>query len=104
MADPPEIPRGWVRHPRERMLITPLMAGIGGMLAFFTGVFIVVWLPIHTLHPPPSADLAPLSSQAHKGRDPLASNGCYVFPPRHSPPQELRAAAHLPLPQASQTR
>ena len=44
----PPVPRGWVRHPRERMLITPLLAGLGGMLAFFTVVAIVVWLPIHT--------------------------------------------------------
>ena len=34
----PGVPRGWVRHPRERMLITPLMAGIGGLAAFFTVV------------------------------------------------------------------
>ena len=48
MADEPssehQVPRGWVRHPPERMLITPLMAGLGGMLAFFTVVAIVVWL------------------------------------------------------------
>jgi len=29
-----QVPRGWVRHPPERMLITPLMAGLGGMVAF----------------------------------------------------------------------
>ena len=29
------LPRGWARHPKERMLITPLMAGLGGLLAFF---------------------------------------------------------------------
>ena len=74
----PQIPRGWVRHPRERMLITPLMAGIGGMLAFFTVVLVVVWLPIHTFDPPPSADCAPLSDQARSGRNLFASNGCYV--------------------------
>jgi hypothetical protein len=36
------IPRGWARHPHERMLITPWLAGIGGLLAFFTVVAIVV--------------------------------------------------------------
>ena len=66
---PPQVPRGWVRHPRERMLITPLVAGIGGLLAFFTVVAIVVWLPIHTFDPPPSSDWAPLSSEAHAGRN-----------------------------------
>ena len=34
---------------------------------------IVVWLPIHTFDPPPSADWAPLSNQAVKGRNLFAS-------------------------------
>ncbi len=46
----PERPRGWAPHPPERMLITPLVAGLGGLLAFFTVVFIVVWLPRHGAH------------------------------------------------------
>jgi cytochrome c oxidase cbb3-type subunit II len=98
----PQIPRGWVRHPHERMLITPLMAGIGGMLAFFTVVFIVVWLPIHTFDPPASADWAPLSSQAHKGRDLFASNGCYVCHSGYSRPQDVRAALYFLYPKVSQ--
>ena len=59
----PRIPRGWARHPRERMLITPLVAGLGGLVAFFVVVCVVVWLPIHTFDPPPSADWAPLSNR-----------------------------------------
>jgi len=98
----PQIPRGWVRHPRERMLITPLMAGIGGMLAFFTVVFIVVWLPIHTFDPPPSADWAPLSNQALKGRDLFAANGCYVCHSGYSRPQDVRAALYFLYPKVSQ--
>src|SRR5918911_5140708 len=82
----PGVPRGWVRHPRERMLITPLMAGIGGLFAFFVVVFIVVWLPIHTFDPPASAHWGPLSNQAHKGRDLFASNGCYVCHSGYSRP------------------
>ena len=46
------LPRGWARHPPERMLITPLVAGLGGLIAFFVVVFIVVWLPIHPFDPP----------------------------------------------------
>ena len=76
--DGPERPRGWAPHPREQMLITPLVAGLGGLLAFFTVVFIVVWLPIHTFDPPASLDWAPLSDQAVKGRILFAQNGCYV--------------------------
>src|SRR6266542_3165701 len=73
-------PRGWAPHPRERMLITPLVAGLGGLLAFFTVVFIVVWLPIHTFDPPPSEDWAPLSNAAVKGRNLFAENGSYQSP------------------------
>jgi cytochrome c oxidase cbb3-type subunit II len=97
-----EIPRGWVRHPRERMLITPLMAGIGGLLAFFTVVFIVVWLPIHTFDPPASADWAPLSNDAPKGRNLFASNGCYVCHSGYSRPQDVRAALYFLYPKVSE--
>ena len=55
-SDEPQVPRGWARHPPERMLITPLVAGVGGLIAFFIVVFVVVWLPIHTFDPPASDD------------------------------------------------
>jgi cbb3-type cytochrome oxidase cytochrome c subunit/mono/diheme cytochrome c family protein len=98
----PGVPRGWVRHPRERMLITPLMAGIGGLLAFFTVVFIVVWLPIHTFDPPASNDWAPLSDAAVKGRNLFASNGCYVCHSGYSRPQDVREALYFLYPKVSQ--
>ena len=101
-AGTPGVPRGWVRHPRERMLITPLMAGVGGLLAFFTVVLIVVWLPIHTFDPPPSGDWAPLSNQAHAGRNLFASNGCYVCHSGYSRPQDVRASLYFLYPKVSQ--
>jgi cbb3-type cytochrome oxidase cytochrome c subunit len=101
---PPErpLPRGWARHPAERMLITPLVAGLGGLIAFFVVVFIVVWLPIHTFDPPPSADWAPLSDQAVKGRNLFASNGCYVCHSGYSRPQDVRYALYFLYPKVSQ--
>jgi cytochrome c oxidase cbb3-type subunit 2 len=103
---PPEpdlsIPRGWARHPRERMLITPLVAGIGGLLAFFTVVAIVVWLPIHTFDPPASADWSPLTDQAVKGRNLFAANGCYVCHSGYSRPQDVREALYFLYPKVSQ--
>jgi cytochrome c oxidase cbb3-type subunit II len=98
----PGIPRGWARHPPERMLITPLVAGLGGLIAFFVVVFIVVWLPIHTFDPPPSNDWAPLSDQAVKGRNLFASNGCYVCHSGYSRPQDVRYAVYFLYPKASQ--
>ena len=84
------------------MLITPLVAGLGGLLAFFTVVFIVVWLPIHTFDPPPSADWAPLSDQAVKGRNLFAQNGCYVCHSGYSRPQDVREGLYFLYPKVSQ--
>ncbi|MFL5960678.1 MAG: cbb3-type cytochrome c oxidase subunit II [Gaiellaceae bacterium] len=103
---PPEseerIPRGWARHPRERMLITPWVAGLGGLVAFFTVVAIVVWLPIHTFDPPPSEDWAPLSNQALAGRALFAQNGCYVCHSGYSRPQDVRHALYFLYPKVSE--
>lgn len=102
-GEPPQpLPRGWSRHPKERMLITPLMAGVGGLLAFFCVVGIVVWLPIHTFDPPASADWAPLSNVALKGRDLFAQNGCYVCHSGYSRPQDVREALYFLYPKVSQ--
>src|SRR5438094_6812333 len=97
----PGVPGGWVRHPRERMLITPLMAGVGGLLAFFTVVAIVVWLPIHTFDPPPSSDWAPLSDQAATGRNRFAANGCYVCHSGYSRPHDVREGLYFLYPKIS---
>jgi len=98
----PVVPRGWARRPPERMLITPLVAGLGGLIAFFVVVFIVVWLPIHTFDPPASADWTPLSNQAVKGRNIFASNGCYVCHSGYSRPQDVRYQLYFLYPKVSQ--
>jgi cbb3-type cytochrome oxidase cytochrome c subunit len=84
------------------MLITPLMAGVGGLIAFFVVVAIVVWLPIHTFDPPPSADWAPLSDSALAGRKLFAQNGCYVCHSGYSRPQDVREALYFLYPKVSQ--
>src|SRR6266511_2784150 len=98
----PPVPRGWARHPAERMLITPIMAGVGGLIAFFIVVAIVVWLPIHTFDPPPSADWAPLSNVAWQGRNLFASNNCYVCHSGYSRPQDVRYQLYFLYPKVSQ--
>src|SRR6266516_3527637 len=101
-SDGPDRPRGWAPHPRERMLITPLVAGLGGLLAFFTVVFIVVWLPIHTFDPPASDDWAPLSDAAVKGRNLFAQNNCYVCHSGYVRPQDVRESLYFLYPKVSQ--
>jgi cytochrome c oxidase cbb3-type subunit II len=100
--DEERIPRGWARHPRERMLITPWVAGLGGLIAFFTVVAIVVWLPIHTFDPAASEDWAPLSNHALAGRALFAQNGCYVCHSGYSRPQDVRHALYFLYPKISQ--
>jgi cbb3-type cytochrome oxidase cytochrome c subunit len=95
-------PRGWSEHPPEQMLITPWIAGIGGLLVFLVVVFVVVWLPVHTFDPPPSNDWAPLSSQAKKGRNLFASNNCFVCHSGYSRPQDVRQALYFLYPKVSQ--
>jgi cytochrome c oxidase cbb3-type subunit II len=110
MADEPEAdkgpdsqsPRGWSPHPPEKMLITPWVAGIGGLLVFLTVVFVVVWLPVHTFDPPASDDWAPLNAQAVKGRSLFAANNCYVCHSGYSRPQDVREALYFLYPKVSQ--
>jgi cytochrome c oxidase cbb3-type subunit II len=84
------------------MLITPLLAGVGGLIAFFVVVAIVVWLPIHTFDPPPSTDWAPLSNAALKGRALFAQNGCYVCHSGYTRPQDVRQSLYFLYPKVSQ--
>jgi cytochrome c oxidase cbb3-type subunit 2 len=98
----PRAPRGWAPHPPERMLITPLVAGLGGLIAFFAVVFVVVWLPIHTFDPPASGDWAPLSNDAEQGRELFAENGCYVCHSGYSRPQDVRYGLYFLYPKVSQ--
>src|SRR6266511_3076858 len=84
------------------MLITPLVAGLGGLIAFFVVVAVGVWLPLHTFDPPPSADWAPLSNDAEKGRNLFASNNCYVCHSGYSRPQDVRYQLYFLYPKISQ--
>jgi cytochrome c oxidase cbb3-type subunit II len=95
-------PRGWAVHPPEKMLITPWIAGIGGLMVFLFVVFVVVWLPVSTFDPPPSDDWAPLNSQATKGRHLFASNNCFVCHSGYSRPQDVRQALYFLYPKVSQ--
>ncbi len=53
------------------MLITPLIAGVGGLIAFFAVVFVVVWLPIHTFDPPAVGRLDAALEGGRQGPQPL---------------------------------
>jgi cytochrome c oxidase cbb3-type subunit 2 len=101
-AEEPQSPRGWSPHPPEKMLITPWVAGLGGLLVFFAVVFVVVWLPVHTFDPPPSNDWTPLNDQAVQGRNLFSANNCFVCHSGYSRPQDVRQALYFLYPKVSQ--
>src|SRR5439155_702501 len=59
-------------------------------------------LPTRPFDPPASADWAPLSDGAVKGRNLFASNDCYVCHSGYSRPQDVREALYFLYPKVSQ--
>jgi cytochrome c oxidase cbb3-type subunit 2 len=90
----PVHPTEWPAHPRKKMLMTPLMASVGAMLAFFTVVFMVVVLPTTTFEPPPSDNWRPLTELELKGRDVFLANGCIYCHSGFSRPQDELASQY----------
>ena len=84
------------------MLITPWVAGIGGLLVFLTVVFVVVWLPMHTFDPPPSEDWAPLNSTPSRGATCSRRTTASSATPGYSRPQDVREALYFLYPKVSQ--
>jgi cbb3-type cytochrome c oxidase subunit II len=99
----PEVPEGFQREGRARvMLMTPRMAAIGGMLAFFTVVAVVVVLPTATFSPPPSENWLPLTDQALAGRQQYLANGCVYCHSGFSRPQDVFEGRYYLYPRAAE--
>jgi cytochrome c oxidase cbb3-type subunit 2 len=67
----------------------PQMAAIGGLIAFFTVVFMVVFLPTTTFEPPPSENWRALNQQEMAGRTIFLNNGCIYCHSGFSRPQDI---------------
>lgn len=98
----PVHPGTWPPHPRKKMLMTPLMVTVGSMLAFFTVVFMVVFLPVTTFEPPPSENWRPLTQQETAGRNIFLANGCIYCHSGFSRPQDVLASQYYLYPRAAQ--
>lgn len=91
----PLVSQGYAREPRRRaLLMTPHLAAIGGMLAFFTVVLAVVVLPTATYDPPPSSNWLPLSQTAFRGRGIYLANGCEYCHSSFTRPQDEFASQY----------
>jgi len=89
-------------EPRRVMLMTPYMVGVGGLLAFFLVVGLVVVLPTATYTPPPSSNWLPLSDQAAAGRNVYLANGCVYCHSGFSRPQDVAQARYYLYPRETE--
>ncbi|MDQ6905218.1 MAG: cbb3-type cytochrome c oxidase subunit II [Chloroflexota bacterium] len=99
----PPTPQGYGSEGRQRViLMTPHMAAIGGLLAFFTVVLMVVVLPTATYTPSPSDNWLPLSNTAVEGRQVFIANGCMYCHSGFSRPQDVAAGGYYLYPRAAE--
>ena len=84
------------------MLITPLIAGLGGLLAFFAVVFVVVWLPIHTFDPPASGGLGAAHRPGRQGAQPVRRERLLRLPLRLLAPAGRALGLYFLYPKVSQ--
>lgn len=99
----PPTPQGYSSEGRQRViLMTPHMAAIGGLLAFFSVVLMVVVLPTATYNPPVSDNWLPLSDAAVRGRGLYLSNGCFYCHSGFSRPQDVAAGQYYVYTRASE--
>lgn len=89
-------------HRGRRMLMTPGMVAVGGLLAFFAVVFSVVILPTSTYKPEVSPNWLPLSDAAVDGRAIYLANGCVYCHSGFSRPQDVFAGSSALYARASQ--
>lgn len=108
MSSIPEIPAepvhpaSWPEHPRKKMLMSPMMLTIGGLMAFATVVFMVVVLPVATFEPEPSPNWRPLTAQELEGRDLFLANGCIYCHSGFSRPQDVFVGQYYVYPRVSE--
>lgn len=88
--------------PRRVMLMTPKMATIGALLAFFAVVALVVVLPVATYDPPVSDNWLPLSDEAATGRELYLGNGCVYCHSGFSRPQDVAEGLYYLYPRVAE--
>jgi cbb3-type cytochrome c oxidase subunit II len=83
------------------MLMSPLMVSLGAMIAFFTVVTMVVWLPYNTFKVSYSTNWLPLSDKALSGRALFLQNGCPYCHSGFVRPQDVQSAQYYLYPRVS---
>ena len=108
MSELPDIPAepvhpgDWPPHPPKKMVMNPAMITVGGMLAFFTVVAMVVVLPTTTFEPDPSDNWRPLTEQEERGRSVFLANGCLYCHSGFTRPQDVFVGQYYVYARASE--
>jgi cytochrome c oxidase cbb3-type subunit 2 len=99
----PPMPEGYgTQEPQRFILMSPHMAAIGGLLAFFTVVLMVVILPTSTYNPPASDNWLPLSDAAVRGRAVYVANGCVYCHSGFVRPQDFEVGQYYLYPRVAE--
>ena len=99
----PPIAKGFLsREPTRMILMTPAMAAIGGLIAFFAVVGAVVILPTTTYDTPPSTNWIPVTNSAARGRNIYLSNGRVYCHSGYSRPQDNFRGLYYLYPRVSE--
>jgi cytochrome c oxidase cbb3-type subunit II len=94
-------PKGWSRHPRKKMLMTPALVFFGGIFAYAIPTLIAGFFHILFFHPPVSMEWSPLPAAASKGRDIFMANGCLYCHSGYTRPQDVREGLYYLYPRIS---
>jgi cytochrome c oxidase cbb3-type subunit II len=94
-------PSGWGTHPRQRMLMTPLLIFLGGIFAFAVPTIVAAFFQMMFFTPAPSGQFAPLAASAYAGRQIFVANGCLYCHSGYTRPQDVREGLYYLYPRVS---
>lgn len=94
---PPE----WGKHPRKKMLMTPLLVILGGLFAFAVPTLVAAFFQTFFFQPPVSNNWAPIQGNAERGRQLYIANGCLYCHSGYNRPQDVREGLYYLYPRVS---
>jgi cytochrome c oxidase cbb3-type subunit II len=94
-------PKGWAPHPRQKMLMTPLLVFLGGLFAFAVPTIVAAFFQMMFFNPAPSGQWAPLTASAYAGRQVFVANGCLYCHSGYTRPQDVREGLYYLYPRIS---
>jgi cytochrome c oxidase cbb3-type subunit II len=94
-------PSSWAPHPRQKMLMTPLLVFLGGIFAFAIPTLVAAFFQMMFFTPAPSGQFAPLTASAYAGRQLFVANGCVYCHSGYTRPQDVREGLYYLYPRVS---